>query len=143
MNVQGPLVSRSGLDPGTLGLKGSSRVLRCVGHVAHVVCFQGNAMSCVGLVSWRCRNMRPVRSTAQIATCCVTMAQEQGWIVSGPRRGPSEFKARCRDLDPHAPRMRHRIRISRSVVNALALECQGAREGPRGLCHDWRRSLPR
>jgi hypothetical protein len=35
------LVGRPGLDPGTLGLKGTFNPLRCVGLVAHVVCFQG------------------------------------------------------------------------------------------------------
>jgi hypothetical protein len=34
-------VGRPGLDPGTLGLKGTFNPLRCVGLVAHVVCFQG------------------------------------------------------------------------------------------------------
>ena len=53
------MVGRPGLDPGTLGLKGTYEVLLCVGLVAHVVCFQGNALSPVGLVSWCCRNMRP------------------------------------------------------------------------------------
>ena len=53
------LVGRPGLDPGTLGLKGTREVLQRVGLVAYVVCFQGNALSLVGLVSWCCRNMRP------------------------------------------------------------------------------------
>src|ERR1017187_3283455 len=52
-------VGRPGLDPGTLGLKETFIQLRCVGLVAHVVCFQGIVLSCVGLVSWGCGNMRP------------------------------------------------------------------------------------
>ena len=35
------LVGRPGLDPGTLGLKGTFHRLFCVGLVAHVYCFQG------------------------------------------------------------------------------------------------------
>jgi hypothetical protein len=53
------LVGRPGLDPGTLGLKGTLRSLRDVSLVAPVACFQGIALSGVGLVSWCCRNMRP------------------------------------------------------------------------------------
>ena len=53
-------VGRPGLDPGTLGLKGTVNRLRCVGLVAHVVCVQGIVLSCVGLVSWCWGNMRHV-----------------------------------------------------------------------------------
>ena len=49
---------RPGLDPGTLGLKGTVNPLRGVGLAAHVVYFQGIVLSCVGLVSWRWGNMR-------------------------------------------------------------------------------------
>jgi hypothetical protein len=35
------LVGRPGLDPGTLGLKETFNLLRGVGLVAHVFCFQG------------------------------------------------------------------------------------------------------
>src|SRR5665213_361954 len=56
---QFPLVGRPGLDPGTLGLKETLKVLLRVGLVAHVVLFQGIMLSCVGLVSWCCGNMRP------------------------------------------------------------------------------------
>jgi hypothetical protein len=52
-------VGRPGLDPGTLGLKGTFHRLFCVGLVAHVHCFQENVLFCVGLVVWCCRNMRP------------------------------------------------------------------------------------
>jgi hypothetical protein len=38
-------------DPGTLGLKGTSRTLRDVAVVAHVVYFQGGALFGVGLVA--------------------------------------------------------------------------------------------
>jgi hypothetical protein len=44
-------VGRPGLDPGTLGLKGTFEVLRGVGLVAHVVCFQRIVLSFVGLVA--------------------------------------------------------------------------------------------
>jgi hypothetical protein len=63
-------VGRPGLDPGTLGLKGTCRWLFCVGLVAHVVCFQGIVLFCVGLVSWCWRNMRPTR-TRLYSTCHV------------------------------------------------------------------------
>jgi len=53
------LVGRPGLDPGTLGLNGTFQLLFCVSLVAHVHCYQGIVLFCVGLVSWRCRNMRP------------------------------------------------------------------------------------
>jgi integrase len=52
-------VGRPGLDPGTLGLKGTFHRMFCVGLVAHVFSFQGTALSLVGFVSWCCRNMRP------------------------------------------------------------------------------------
>ena len=52
-------MGRPGLEPGTLGLKGTFYRLFCVGLVAHVYCFQGIVEFCVGLVSWCCRNMRP------------------------------------------------------------------------------------
>jgi hypothetical protein len=52
-------VGRPGLDPGTLGLKGTVNRFRGVGLVAHVVCFQGIVLFPVGLVSWCCGNMRP------------------------------------------------------------------------------------
>jgi hypothetical protein len=55
----GPHSGPQGLDPGTLGLKGTCKLLLWVGLAAHVVCLQGNALSLVGLVSWCCRNMRP------------------------------------------------------------------------------------
>jgi len=54
------MVGRPGLNPGTLGLKGSSRTLRGDALVSNVVCFQGIVLSSVGLVSWCCGNMRPV-----------------------------------------------------------------------------------
>jgi hypothetical protein len=54
------LVGRPGLDPGPLGLRGTVRWLLCVGLVAYAVCFQGIVLPCVALVSWCCRNMRPV-----------------------------------------------------------------------------------
>jgi hypothetical protein len=38
------LVGRPGLDPGTLGLKGTLHRLFCVGLVAHVHCFQENVL---------------------------------------------------------------------------------------------------
>jgi len=38
------LVGRPGLDPGTLGLKGTFHRLFCVGLVAHVFCFQENVL---------------------------------------------------------------------------------------------------
>jgi hypothetical protein len=41
VNVHLLIVGRPGLDPGTLGLKETINRLRCVGLVAHVVCFQG------------------------------------------------------------------------------------------------------
>jgi hypothetical protein len=41
VNVQFCSVGRPGLDPGTLGLKGTFHRLFCVGLVAHVYCFQG------------------------------------------------------------------------------------------------------
>jgi len=50
---------RLGMDHGTLGLKGTFHRLFYVGLVAHVHCFQENALFCVGLVLWCCRNMRP------------------------------------------------------------------------------------
>jgi type IV secretory pathway TrbD component len=53
------LVGRPGLDPGTLGLKGTCELLLCVGLVAYVFSFQGIVLWCVGLVSWCCGNMRP------------------------------------------------------------------------------------
>jgi hypothetical protein len=59
VNVQFCSVGRPGLDPGTLGLKGTFHRLFCVGLVAHVYCFQGIVLSPVGLVSWCCGNMRP------------------------------------------------------------------------------------
>jgi hypothetical protein len=40
----GPFVGRPGLDPGTLGLKGTFHRLLCVGLVAHVFCFQENVL---------------------------------------------------------------------------------------------------
>jgi len=49
-NVQFFLVGRPGLDPGTLGLKGTCKVFRSVGLVAHVFCFQGIVSRGVGLV---------------------------------------------------------------------------------------------
>jgi hypothetical protein len=51
-------VGRPGLDPGTLGLRGTLELLRGVGLVAHVAEFQGIALSRVGLVAWCSRNMR-------------------------------------------------------------------------------------
>jgi hypothetical protein len=44
------LVGRPGLDPGSSGLKGTVKRFRCVGLVAHVICFQGIVLSCVGLL---------------------------------------------------------------------------------------------
>jgi hypothetical protein len=55
----GQLVGRPGLDPGTLGSKGTVKQLSRVGFVARVDCFQGIVLSYVGLVSWCCGNMRP------------------------------------------------------------------------------------
>jgi hypothetical protein len=52
-------VGRPGHHPGALGLKGTSEVLLCVGLVVQVVCFHGNALFPVGLVSRCCRKMRP------------------------------------------------------------------------------------
>src|ERR1019366_9232332 len=57
--VNRTFVGRPGLDPGTLGLKGTFHRMFCVGLVAHVFSFQGTALSLVGFVSWCCRNMRP------------------------------------------------------------------------------------
>ena len=57
--VTSDLVGRPGLDPGTLGLKGTCELLWCVGLVAYVVRFQGIVLCSVGLVSWCWRNMRP------------------------------------------------------------------------------------
>src|ERR1019366_3723740 len=62
------LPGRPGLDPGTLGLKGTSRGLCDVALVDNSHCFRGNGVvSCrsrlvlflVSLVSWCCGNMRP------------------------------------------------------------------------------------
>jgi hypothetical protein len=44
------LVGRPGLDPGTLGLKGTYKTLLSVDLVVLVVCFQGNALLSVDLV---------------------------------------------------------------------------------------------
>src|ERR1019366_6917249 len=66
VNVQTYIVGRPGLDPGTLGLKGTFHRLFCVGLVAHVFCFQENVLFCVGLVSWCCRNMRPKMRPVEI-----------------------------------------------------------------------------
>jgi hypothetical protein len=44
-------VGRPGLDPGTLGLKETFKVLRGVGLVGLVVCFHGNPLFYAGLVS--------------------------------------------------------------------------------------------
>jgi hypothetical protein len=41
VNVHLLIVGRPGLDPGTLGLKGTFQWLFCVGIVAHVYCFPG------------------------------------------------------------------------------------------------------
>jgi hypothetical protein len=49
-------VGRPGLDPGTLGLKETFELLPGVGLVAHVYCFQGNVLFCVGLVAL-CANL--------------------------------------------------------------------------------------
>ena len=59
VNVRFLSVGRPGLDPGTLGLKGTCELLWCVGLVAYVVRFQGIVLCSVGLVSWCWRNMRP------------------------------------------------------------------------------------
>jgi hypothetical protein len=42
--VNRTFVGRPGLDPGTLGLKGTCELLFCVGLVAHVYCFQENVL---------------------------------------------------------------------------------------------------
>jgi hypothetical protein len=52
-------VGRPGLDPGTLGLKGTCKLSLCDSLVAYVFSFHGNVLILVGLVSWCCRNMRP------------------------------------------------------------------------------------
>jgi len=63
------LVGRPGPDPGTSGLKRTVNRLRCVGLVAHIVCFQGTVMFFVGLVKWCCRNMRPkMRPLGQVVS---------------------------------------------------------------------------
>jgi len=53
------LVGRPGLDPDTLGMKETFNLFRGVGLGAHVDCFQGIVLFCVGLVTRCCRNMRP------------------------------------------------------------------------------------
>jgi hypothetical protein len=45
VNVQIHIVGRPGLDPGTLGSKGTFQWLFCVSLVAHVHCFQGIVLS--------------------------------------------------------------------------------------------------
>jgi hypothetical protein len=52
------LVGRPGLDPGTLGLKGTFYRSFGVGLVALVFCFQESVLFLVSLVSWCCRNIR-------------------------------------------------------------------------------------
>ena len=75
------LVGRPGLDPCTLGLKGTCELLLCVGLVAYVFSFQVNVSFLVSLVSWCCRNMRPKMRPVR------TVAVDPAAALRPPRRG--------------------------------------------------------